>query len=48
MSLEKIFALILIPIALIGFFVFLTISGPKKIDYSSQNPTVIHWKFLKK
>ena len=36
MSLEKIFALILIPIALIGFFVFLIISGPKKIDYSSQ------------
>ena len=36
MSLEKIFALILIPIALIGFFVFLMISGPKKIDYSSQ------------
>ena len=36
MSFEKIFALILIPIALIGFFVFLTISGPKKIDYSSQ------------
>ena len=36
MSFEKIFALILIPIALIGFFVFLMISGPKKIDYSSQ------------
>ena len=36
MSLEKIFALILIPIVLIGFFVFLMISGPKKIDYSSQ------------
>ena len=36
MSFEKIFALILIPIALIGFFVFLTISGPKKIDYSSR------------
>ena len=35
MSLEKIVALILIPIALIGFFVFLIISGPKKIDYSS-------------
>lgn len=35
-SLEKIIALILIPIALIGFFVFLIISGPKKIDYSSQ------------
>ena len=36
MSLEKIVALILIPIALIGFFVFLMISGPKKIDYSSR------------
>ena len=36
MSLEKIVALIIIPIALIGFFVFLTMSGPKKIDYSSQ------------
>ena len=37
MSLEKIFALIIIPIVLIGFFVFLIISGPKKIDYSSLN-----------
>ena len=36
MSLEKIFALIIIPFVLIGFFVFLIISGPKKIDYSSQ------------
>lgn len=36
MSLEKIIALIIIPTALIGFFVFLTMSGPKKIDYSSQ------------
>ena len=36
MSLEKFVALILIPIALIGFFVFLTISGPKKVDYSSR------------
>lgn len=36
MSLEKIVALIIIPIALIGFFVFLTMSGPKKIDYGSQ------------
>ena len=35
MSFEKIFALIIIPIVLIGFFVFLIISGPKKIDYSS-------------
>ena len=35
MSFEKIFALIIIPIALIGFFVLLIISGPKKIDYSS-------------
>ena len=35
MSFEKIFALIIIPISLVGFFVFLIISGPKKIDYSS-------------
>ena len=36
MSIEKIFALIIIPILNI-FFVFLIISGPKKIDYSSRN-----------
>ena len=36
MSLEKIIALIVIPIALVAFFVFLMISGPKKIDYTSQ------------
>jgi tetratricopeptide (TPR) repeat protein len=38
MSLEKIVSLIIIPIALIAFFVFLAISGPKKIDYSSEEP----------
>lgn len=36
MSLEKIVSLFIIPIALIGFFVFLMISGPKKIDYSAR------------
>ena len=36
MSLEKFFALIIVPLILISFFVFLIISGPKKIDYSSQ------------
>jgi len=35
MSLEKIVSFLLIPIILIGFFVFLIISGPKDIDYSS-------------
>ena len=37
MYIEKIFALILIPILLIIFFVFLIISGPRKIDYSSRD-----------
>lgn len=36
MSVEKIISLILIPIVLIGFFAFLMVSGPKKIDYSSE------------
>lgn len=36
MSVEKIISLILIPILLIGFFAFLMVSGPKKIDYSSE------------
>ncbi|MDA0848499.1 MAG: SUMF1/EgtB/PvdO family nonheme iron enzyme [Verrucomicrobia bacterium] len=36
MSVEKIISLILIPVALIGFFAFLMVSGPKKIDYSSE------------
>ena len=35
MSLEKIVVLVIIPIVLIAFFVYLIISGPKKIDYSS-------------
>ena len=36
MSVEKIISLILIPILLIGFFAYLMVSGPKKIDYSSE------------
>jgi len=36
MSVEKIISLILIPIVLIGFFAYLMVSGPKKIDYSSE------------
>ena len=40
MSLEKIVALIIVPFILIGVFVFLIISGPKKIDYSSQESFV--------
>ena len=36
MSLEKIITLIIIPIVLIVFFVLLTITGPKKVDYSSS------------
>ena len=36
MSLEKIVVLIIVPLVLIGFFVFLIMSGPKKINYSSQ------------